>query len=48
MSDADIKRVTFDTANELFFGGRIPEEQVNVEYDPTLWEKYGYNPFAKL
>jgi len=43
-----VKRLTFDTANEIYFGGKLKPREVDVEYTPQLWEKYGFNPFSRI
>lgn len=43
-----LKRLFFDNANELFFQGRVQARKVEAEYDPSLWNKYGYNPFSRI
>ncbi|KKN96829.1 hypothetical protein LCGC14_0164730 [marine sediment metagenome] len=42
-----ILRTTFSNANEIF-GLAIEPETVEREYDITLWDKYGFNPFQRL
>lgn len=46
MSNKAIERVTFHAANKLFDLNLEPEE-VEAEYDPSRWEKYGWNPFTE-
>ncbi|NCO11420.1 hypothetical protein CO038_04430 [Candidatus Pacearchaeota archaeon CG_4_9_14_0_2_um_filter_39_13] len=47
-----LRKITFDTPNEIFFGGKLDPRIVEVEYNPDLWTKYGYghgkNPFSRI
>ena len=43
-----IERMCFDNPNRLFFNGKIRPEYANVEYDPSLWDKYGINPYSRI
>ncbi|PIN89028.1 hypothetical protein COU60_05125 [Candidatus Pacearchaeota archaeon CG10_big_fil_rev_8_21_14_0_10_34_76] len=47
MSKGQLKKITFDTPNKIFFSGELEAEEVEVEYNPGLWDKYGYNPFSR-
>ena len=40
-----ISRMTFGVANAIFHLNLKPQD-VNVTYQPSLWDKYGYNPFS--
>lgn len=42
-----IEKTTFYNANEVFGLGLDPESIVR-EYDESLWDKYGFNPFSRL
>ena len=42
------KRMMFDTSNRLFFGGKLKPLEVDIEYNPELWAKYGFNPFERI
>lgn len=46
MDEQVIERVTFHAANNIFDLDLEPEE-IEVEYDPSRWEKYGWNPFTE-
>ena len=47
MSEEDLRWATFDHAN-LVFRLKIESFEVEVNYDPSRWEKYGFNPFSRL
>jgi dihydroorotase-like cyclic amidohydrolase len=42
-----LRDVTFGYINNLFKLNLRPVE-VDVEYQPSLWDKYGYNPFSRI
>ena len=44
MSEQRIADLTFHNANRVFNLGLTPRE-VDKEYNPELWVKYGYNPY---
>lgn len=46
MSEARIADVTFVNANRIFKLG-LEIERTTVDYDPKLWEAYGYNPYER-
>ena len=48
MSEDTLKRLTFDTANRLFFRGELEPKIVDAEYYPELWNSYRYNPFMRI
>lgn len=52
MSQKAIEDLTFYRAAKLFAFGHMadpPEpQQVDVEYDPSLWDAYGWNPFESV
>lgn len=45
LNRSQVDNLTFHAANRVFRLGLTPRE-VDVAYDPTLWEKYGYNPYV--
>jgi dihydroorotase len=47
VSDERIAWWTFHNANHLF-DLDCEEQEFDARYDPGLWEKYGYNPFARV
>ncbi len=47
MSEENLARLTFGTANEIFKLG-IEPKVVDVEYDPDRWNVYGWNPFSRI
>lgn len=47
ISEDLLKDMTFGTANTLFKFGLAPGE-VDCEYNPDLWAKYGFNPFESV
>jgi len=47
MSQELLDNMTFHTANRLFNLGLSPKK-VEIEYKPSLWESYGYNPFSRV
>lgn len=47
ISEPSLRRLMFDNANEVFGLGLEPFE-VETEYDPSRWDKYGWNPFSRL
>lgn len=47
MSEDNLRWVTFDHANQVFHLSLEPFE-VEVNYDPSRWDKYGWNPFSRL
>lgn len=42
-----IDRMTFECANNIFGLGMLPNE-IDCDYHPQSWEKYGYNPFSRI
>lgn len=40
-----LEDLTFNRANEIF-GLGLEKKEVEVEYDGSIWDKYGYNAFA--
>ena len=36
-----------DEASEIF-DLNFKKRYVDIEYNPKLWEKYGYNPFSRI
>lgn len=46
MSRARIDDMIFHNANKVFGLGLTPRE-VNIDYNPILWRKYGFNPFSR-
>lgn len=47
MHEGLIENVTFYNPNRIFQLDLEPR-QVEVEYDRSLWDKYGYNPFSRV
>ena len=47
MSEEDLADLTFHNANSLF-RLRLKPRIIEVEYDPTLWDAYGWNPFSRI
>lgn len=47
MDREHIYDLTFRNANKIF-GLELPEEEITRDYDPSLWERYGWNPFERL
>ena len=47
MSERNIERLLFDTANEIF-NLDLKKRNVDCKYDPSLWNYYGYNPFSRV
>ena len=47
ISEERLEDITFNNANRIFDLG-LQKEYVEVEYDPSMWEFYGYNPFIRL
>jgi len=43
-----LRKITFDTANRLFYDGKLKPFEVEVQYNPSLFNKYGWNPFSRL
>lgn len=43
----DLDNLIFHNANKIFNLGLEPKT-VDIEYDPSLWDKYGYNPYSRL
>jgi dihydroorotase len=43
-----LEDMTFNTANRLFFNNSLLKREVDVEYNPELWDKYGFNPFSRV
>lgn len=48
ISRSQLDRLVFGTANRIFFDGKLPEKEVEVEYHPELWNEYGWNPFSTV
>ncbi|GEM_PF-2688678 len=48
MSSEQIEKTTWRTQNTLFFDKKIDILGMEIEYDPSLWDKYGYNPFSRI
>ncbi len=49
MREPEIKRVTVDTGNMVYFNGRLKPKCVGgVDYDPELWNKYGMNVWSRI
>ncbi len=48
MKPGHLAQLTFYAANDLFFGRRLKPTEVETEYDPTLWDQYGWNPFSRI
>lgn len=49
IKEHELKRATFDNANELYFEGRLKPNVVQAEYNPFRWvERYGFNPFSRI
>jgi len=46
MNEALLRRVTFANAATTF-GLEVQPFEVETEYDPSRWEKYGWNPFSR-
>jgi dihydroorotase-like cyclic amidohydrolase len=42
-----LDNMIFHNANKLFKWNLTPQI-VDIKYDPTLWDRYGYNPFIRL
>jgi dihydroorotase len=42
-----LEDITFNNANRVF-GLGLDKKMTSVEYNPTLWEAYGYNPFSRI
>lgn len=47
ISEILLRDMTFETANRIF-DLWLPPKIVDIEYDTSLWDKYGYNPFSRL
>lgn len=47
INEGQLERQTFHTANDLFKLG-LDARSVDCEYQPELWEKYGWNPFLRV
>ena len=43
-----LDNLIFHNSNNIYFHGRLKPRTVEVEYNPTLWEKYGFNPFSRI
>ena len=48
MKEDKLQETTFYNANTLFFNGKLKPTLVDIEYNPELWERYGYNPFSRI
>ena len=42
-----LEDITFNNANKVFDLG-LPRQEIELNYDVSLWDKYGYNPFSRL
>lgn len=47
MKEPLLEDLLFINSNHIF-GLQLPKKEVEVEYDPSLWVKYGYNPFSRI
>lgn len=47
MKESLLEDMTFNTPNRIF-NLKLKKVKVRREYDPSLWEKYEYNPFEKF
>lgn len=47
IKDRLLRQITFDNANRIFKLGLEPKE-ITTQYDPSLWEAYGFNPFSRI
>ncbi len=47
VSEEKIQDLTFEFANRLYCLNQTPKS-VEVEYDPRLWQAYGWNPFSRI
>ena len=47
MNEEDLADLTFHNTNSLF-GLRLKPRIIEVEYDSTLWDAYGWNPFSRI
>lgn len=45
--DRLLEAITYRNANIIFRLG-LPRQLVDKEYNPVLWEAYGFNPFARV
>ena len=43
-----LEDLLFNNANRILFENSLDRETIDVEYNPTIWDKYGYNPFSRL
>ncbi|MEK6898361.1 MAG: hypothetical protein AABX28_03320 [Nanoarchaeota archaeon] len=43
-----LQKITFYNANEIFFSGLLKPRMVEIEYNPELWDAYGWNPFSRI
>lgn len=48
MKEEILENMLFNNANQIYFQGRLKPRTVEVEYNPQLWEKYGFNPFSRI
>ena len=42
-----LERLIFHNSDEIFKLGLVPK-QINRNYNPDLWNAYGYNPFSRI
>ena len=48
ISEKLLENLFFNNANRIFFNGQLKPRMVEVQYNPELWEAYGYNPFSRI
>jgi dihydroorotase len=48
MNDAGIDTITVYNARNVYGLGSVHCKEVEAEYDPSRWEKYGWNPFSRV
>lgn len=47
MPESMLRGLLFEDANEIL-QLELPAREVEGEYDPTMWDAYGYNPFSRV
>ncbi|MEK6953140.1 MAG: hypothetical protein AABX29_09075 [Nanoarchaeota archaeon] len=47
INESLLENMIFNNANRIF-KLNLPKELVDIEYDESLWQVYGYNPFSRL
>ena len=47
ISEEQLENLVFKNSNSVFRLGLNPN-RVDVQYDPRLWDVYGYNPFSRV